>query len=45
MGIGGQFIVIVPEMNIVIVTTANRMDKDPDSLSKMIDDYIIKGVK
>ena len=45
IGIGGQHIAIVPEMNLVVVTTANNMSKDPDFLLTMIDDYIIKGVK
>jgi len=43
-GINGQHIIIFPEINTVVVTTADNMDKEPEFLLKMIDDYIIKGI-
>ena len=44
MGISGRHIIIFPEMNTVVVTTADNIDKEPEFLLKMIDDYIIKGI-
>ena len=45
IGVAGQHIVIIPEKNIVVVTTADNMDKAPEFLLKMIDEYIVKGIK
>ncbi len=45
IGISGQHIIIIPEKNVVVVTTADNMDKDPEFLLRMVDDYIIRGVK
>ena len=44
IGISGQHIIIFPEINTVVVTTADNIDKEPEFLLKMIDDYIIKGI-
>lgn len=44
MGISGQFIVIIPEGNLVVVTTAANMNKEPEIILNMIDEYIIKGL-
>ena len=44
MGISGRHIIIFPEINTVVVTTADNIDKEPEFLLKMIDDYIIKGI-
>ena len=45
MGIAGQHIVIIPEKNTVIVTTADNIDKEPEFLLKMIDEFIIKSIR
>ena len=44
-GISGQHIVIVPQIKLAVVTTADNMDKEPEFLLRMIDLYIIKSVK
>ena len=44
-GLGGQHIIIIPEMNTVIVTTADNTAEELDTLLRMVDDYIIKGIK
>ena len=43
MGISGQLIVIIPDMNSVIVITAGNMDREPEFLLNMIDEYIVKN--
>ncbi len=45
IGISGQHILIIPEKELVVVTTADSMDEGPNSLLTMIDEYIIKGIK
>ena len=45
MGISGQLIIIFPGINTVVVTTADNLNKEPEYLLKMVDDYIIKGIK
>ena len=45
MGISGQYIIIFPEINTVVVTTADNSNKNPEFLLKMVDDYIIKGMQ
>ncbi len=45
MGIGGQHIVIIPDLSTVIVTTADNMDRSPEVVLKMIDECIIAGIK
>ena len=44
-GLGGQHIIIIPEKNLVVVTTADNTAKELDILLKMVDDYIIKNIK
>ncbi len=43
-GLGGQHIIIVPGLSLVIVTTGSNFDKSPGFLLRKIDDYIIKSV-
>ncbi|MBN2774742.1 MAG: serine hydrolase, partial [Prolixibacteraceae bacterium] len=43
MGISGQLIVIIPETEMVIVTTSDNTGNTPELLLKMIDEYIIKN--
>ena len=43
-GLGGQHIVVVPGLSLVIVTTGSSFDKSPNFLLRMIDEYIIKSV-
>lgn len=45
MGIAGQHIVIIPELSIIVVTTADNKDRSPEVVLKMIDNYIIKAAK
>ena len=45
MGLGGQHIIIVPKEKLVVVTTADNSDRKPESLLKMVDDYIIKAIE
>ncbi len=45
IGISGQHILIIPEKELVVVTTADSMDNGPNSLLTLIDDFIIKGIK
>lgn len=44
MGIAGQYIVIIPDLSTVVVTTADNKDRPPEVVLKMIDDYIIKAI-
>ena len=43
-GLGGQHIIVVPDLSLVIVTTGSNFDKSPGFLLRMIDEYIIKSV-
>ena len=41
MGVGGQIILVIPESDLVIVTTA----KTEESLFELIDQYILPAVQ
>ena len=43
-GLGGQHIIIVRDLSLVVVTTGGNFDKPGGFLLRMIDEYIIKSV-
>ena len=43
-GLGGQHIIVVPELSVVIVTTGGNYDKPAAYLLRMIDEYVIKSI-
>jgi len=43
-GLGGQHIVIIPDLSVVIVTTGENYDKPAGLLIKMIDKYILPAI-
>ena len=43
-GLGGQHIIIVRDLSLVIVTTGGNFDKPGGFLLRVIDEYIIKSV-
>lgn len=45
-GHGGQYIIVIPDLDMVIVTTGGYYDSNPMSdLKRMIEDYIFKSIR